>query len=134
MKKLVECNYYCDTFKTNICLLIGDHDRLKGWSKRGMSKKRRAEFVDLLNTPEDCVFGRAYCIGGGCTIIWLKPDRTPPLAVLAHEIVHAVTHLCRSRNIPVSDDTDEVVAYLVECLFTAFAPTVTKYCSSKKKR
>lgn len=48
-------------------------------------------------------------------VLWIpkNPNGPKELATLSHEIFHLVSTILRTRNIPLSDDTEEVYAYMI---------------------
>lgn len=50
---------------------------------------------------------------GTVITIWTK-NKNPD--ILAHEIFHAVSYSLRHKGLPLSDDTEEVYAYLIQFL------------------
>lgn len=54
---------------------------------------------------------------GGGSIIWANPKAT--VGILVHEVVHAALHLLKKRATPLSEDTEETYAYLIQYLFEA---------------
>lgn len=55
-----------------------------------------------------------FPMDGGGSVIWLHPEAK--LGTLVHEIVHASHHLLKCREVPLSEDTEEVYAYLQQFL------------------
>jgi len=52
---------------------------------------------------------------GGGSVIWANENIDT--GTLVHELVHTAHHLLDTRSVPLSEDTEEVYAYLIEFLF-----------------
>lgn len=116
--RLIERFYHLDLFQTDFFVLIGDHALLKGWAKDVLGGDRLAEFTDMLRDTSHVSRGRQYPMLGGGSVIWLKPGED--IKYLIHEVTHAATHLMRDKGLPITSDTDELLAYLVETLYARF--------------
>lgn len=73
--------------------------------------------------PED-VNGRTIFMPGGHVTVLLKKLEYP---ILAHELVHTCVYILNTVNIPIKDDTDEAMAYLMAHLFRQ------AICSQKRR-
>lgn len=62
--------------------------------------------------------GRMCLLGGGFVVLLnsARKDDRVSIATLVHEMVHVAQYLLRKRRIPLSEDTEEVHAYLTEYL------------------
>lgn len=49
-----------------------------------------------------------------------------PYGILTHELLHAVLHLMRARDIPVNEDTEEVLTYMVQHLYNRVVGKISK--------
>lgn len=47
-------------------------------------------------------------------VIWSRGGNVP---TIAHECLHAVSYFLRGKGVPLSNDTDEIYAYLFDFLF-----------------
>ena len=48
------------------------------------------------------------------SLIWINPESKAPLPVLIHEITHLCVQILCAVGIPINQDTDEALTYLVE--------------------
>lgn len=69
-----------------------------------------------LSTDEDCGNGLTIHFSTLQTVIWMKskPSNINELAILNHEILHAVMFILDSVNIKLSKDSDEAFTYFYE--------------------
>lgn len=116
---LIEKFHHIDLFDTSHFVVIGDHDLLHDWCSETLTKNRIVEFRNMLKPIDATTRGRMYPMAGGGSIIWLKPGED--LKYLVHEVTHAATHLLRDKGMPICDQTDELLCYLVERLYEHFA-------------
>lgn len=72
----------------------------------------------------DDLTGGIACLVPGVGIVIVLAVATKP--ILAHELVHAAVMVCQSAGVPVNEDNDEVLAYLVEYYFEQFEPCLKK--------
>ncbi len=115
---LIEKYYHLDLFDTDFFVLIGDHKLIEGWAKDSLKGERLKELTDMLRDTEAHSRGRQYPMNGGGSIIWLKPGEE--IRYLVHELSHAATHMFRDKGIPITSDTDELLAYTIERLYQRF--------------
>jgi hypothetical protein len=62
--------------------------------------------------------GTCFTTCGNDIVLWLKekPERASCVALLAHELHHAVSQIMRRVGIPPNHDTEEAHAYLLQDL------------------
>lgn len=60
--------------------------------------------------------GRFVILYGGQSVLWLKDYPDKGSGILAHEIFHAVYYLLDRIGIKITDDSDELVAYMIQYL------------------
>lgn len=57
-------------------------------------------------------------------LVWCPEEPTVKVAV--HELTHCVYHILKQVEIPLTDDTEEVFAYMMEYLYAEFIPWVER--------
>ena len=64
--------------------------------------------------------GKCFFLKGYIPIVWIpcKPKTSREHATLAHECLHAVFHLFEWANLPLTRDTEEVMAHSMSHLIT----------------
>lgn len=70
------------------------------------------------DTEGEEVKGRMFSLSGGY-IVCIRPykdDFRRTIALIVHEMTHVSHYILRDRRIPLSEDTEEAYAYLVEFL------------------
>lgn len=79
------------------------------------------------------VDGVQFPFAGGGSMIWIKPE--VGVSTMVHEIVHAAHHLLKCRSTPLSEDTEETYAYLIESIFKKLStkPSVKKRTRARVK-
>ena len=69
-------------------------------------------------------------------VIWMREEPNNPvrLAVLHHEIVHAVSRIMEKMRVPLNYSSEEIYAYLGEYIFHAVMKSKPKPVRKKTKR
>lgn len=127
-KKIITRYVHDPVFNTDIVLVISDWcDFLEGAHEFLPLDKLQAltKMVEKHGEDPHCLATQFPFPGGG-SIIWLHHESQ--LSTLVHEIVHAAHHLLEKRDTPLSSDTEETYAYLIEFLFKS----LTKQDDKKK--
>jgi hypothetical protein len=108
-----------DLFNADIGVCVNASEKeIKDWLKKVSGKnyddfnEKELEGWDTSKTDQ----GRMIPFRGGEIIIlkFEKNEFRKSLGVLFHEVSHAVYHLCNDRRTPLTDDTDEIYAYMNE--------------------
>lgn len=117
MSKKKECKPMCknfpvDMYKHGVKVVFGTHDDLKKSLKKDGFTGNFEEEEDLMERSA----GITFTLDTDDVVIWLreKPKDDGSMAVLAHEIYHAVSFLLRSVGIDHTSDTEEAYAYTYE--------------------
>ena len=103
-----------DFLKVDIYLFQCDFKNLL----KEASKEITGEKLDVLKkeynvfSQDGYTLGFQIALGSGTSLIWLHPSAKS--RTLIHEIVHSVHYIFREREIPLSEDTEEVAAYMIE--------------------
>jgi hypothetical protein len=71
--------------------------------------------IELTPKDTDGAFNVFAQRGTDVCFLWTK-GKTPQL--VAHEVFHAVSYILRRKGLPLSDDTEEAYAYLIQFLTT----------------
>ena len=87
------------------------------------SCKTHKDYCKILKSDLNIIKEPKININGECSVyafngnevcfIWVKTKR---VSFIAHEVFHAVSYVLRHKGVPLSDNTDEVYAYLTEFL------------------
>lgn len=117
-KLKVRCTHI-GVWNADVCLAVGSHELLADWVKKNVLDWRKKELLEHMeddkNNPKHNNLGRTYFLSGGGSLIWLKESNE---SIFVHELVHASHHLLQDKATPLSDDTEEVYAYLLEYLYS----------------
>ncbi len=107
----------CDLFNADIVLIVCPWEDLLGAAKEALTKEKFETLSKQYETHGHDPYSLAlqFPFGGGGSLIWGKPHAT--VGTLVHEITHAAHHLLKQRSVPLSEDTEEVYAYMIEFLF-----------------
>jgi len=62
----------------------------------------------------------------GSVIVFKQDIKTLPIGTVVHELLHAMTHIFRQIGINLSNDTEEVYAYMIDDLVNQFYKQFTK--------
>ena len=113
-------------FKVDVLVAVdcGEKDVLAWFKKHGAAKHDEVKEV-ISEWDEDSktsTLGRMYQASGGF-IVFLKSHQSwiEMFGLLVHEMTHVTQYLLKDRRVPLSMDTDEVHAYLVEYLVKSVA-------------
>lgn len=107
---------YVRTFKSDVCLLVGDFAEVIPWGRKTMLKEK---FEILANTlekdpPPSTCLGRTFHTGGGGSIIWMPRYDA---GTFVHELVHAVSNIYEGKSMEQTRDNEETYAYLMQELY-----------------
>jgi hypothetical protein len=91
-----------------MCASVGG-SKVPGWLKRqGVLDHDLTGDVACTCVPETDNNGARVCV-------WLHPEQKT--SALVHELVHAAVEILRGSGVPITAQSDEALAYLVERLF-----------------
>ena len=114
-------------FKVDVVVSIGmSAKEILRWTNRHAKEYIKEEIAEQIK-EFDTDFqrdgqGRMIQTGGGFLVaIRPNPSWVKTFGTLVHEMTHVTQYLLKDRSIPLSQDTDEVHAYLVEYLVTSAA-------------
>lgn len=111
---------YCQLFDTDLVLVISDWKDFLEATRTFLSKDNLKIVEDGVKQRGENPSPRGFWVGftGGGSIMWIRNKKD--LGTLVHELTHAVHYLLQCKNIPLSEDTEEVFAYLNQFLFNSF--------------
>jgi len=119
-------NIDVELFKVDVMIFVAMSEKEIRQRKKMVSKKYEKEFLECIEDwdkdSDAQTQGRMHSLGGGFVVLiktnesWVKT-----FGVLIHEMTHVTQYLLKDRRIPLSEDTDEIHAYLVEYLVTTAA-------------
>lgn len=125
MKKrpIIRRHVYESLFNADIVLIVcewedfieGARPMLVPDKLKTLEERSKGKLVDIWT------LARQYPMDGGGSVIWARPNASVP--TLVHEVVHAAHHLLADRATPLSEDTEETYAYLVERLYQGLLMT-----------
>lgn len=115
----IKCVYE-DLFSADFVMILCEWKDLKKHIKEPLSKEHYEEMCKIIDEHGErkSTLAVTFPQDGGGSIIWFNPKAG--LGTYVHELTHASHHLLKKREIPLSDDTEEVYAYLIDFLFKAF--------------
>lgn len=112
-----------DMFRTDVGLAVNMTEAELRRSLRRVCSKQ--ELIDEAmgeaegwDAGAEVMYGRMLKMGGGFVVL-IRADKGEfrrAIAHLTHEMVHVSQYLLRARRIPLTEDTEEVHAYLTEHL------------------
>ena len=104
-------------FDADIVLIVCEFPYFLEHALKMVDKDKQESLKRMVERHGDDPWSKAtqYPFGGGGSVIWAKPSEGLP--TLVHEITHAAHHLLKCRDIKLTDETEEVYAYLVQFLF-----------------
>lgn len=108
-------NFPVNIFKHGIKVVFGDYEDVR----KALSKDGFKEDLDDAKNLMERSAGVTFQLNTDDVVIWLRdePKNNGELAVLSHEIYHAVSFLLRSIGIEHTSDTEEAYAYTFEYLY-----------------
>ena len=110
----------------------------------GSREKAIKKYLKLINytdvydiPPNPRSHGYVFSMNNIGCVIWLHEEAWA--GVVAHEVFHAVYCLLTSRQIPLTDETEEVYAYAINWLFNQIVTKLPVYkncdkCLKKRKK
>lgn len=104
-----------EIFNSQVVVLIGHtQNEVLDWIKKNIDKPEHKSLAleAMTNIPNN-VRGRTVLLSGGGSIIWIIEQKN---STIVHELFHSTYHILKNREIPLSEDTEEVYAYLLEYL------------------
>lgn len=108
-------------YDTLVCLGSKKEEILK-WIDRTGHKLSEGEIEAITMRG----MGRTIILKGNQTILWLKNYPKPGSGTLAHEIFHAVEMITDRMGIRLSQDSDEIFAYMIQFLTNKIISKLTK--------
>ena len=111
---------HCSLFNADVTLVVCQHEDFLKEAKKFLQKEKYESLEKMVEKrgKDDSCLATQFPFEDGASIIWARPKLG--FGTLVHEVVHAAHHLLECRDIPLSDDTEEVYAYLIEFLFNGF--------------
>lgn len=116
-KKVITRFVHEKLFNADILLVVCDFDVFLESTKNKLTKEKfKILEKQVKEHGEDSwTLATQFPMPGGGSIIWGKPNAH--IGSLVHEVTHAAHHLLKRRTVPLSEDTEEVYAYLIQFLF-----------------
>lgn len=101
-------------FNADIVLVISDWDMLLPVAEEMMDASRYEALKEMVERHGDdpTTLATTFPFAGGGSMISARHGTD--FGTLVHESVHAAVHLLSKRSTPLSSDTEEVYAYLIE--------------------
>lgn len=106
-------------FNADFVLVLSEWRDLEDGAKEFLEGEKLDELQAKIKAHGEIPGVRAvqFPMAGGGSVIWVKNEES--VGALVHEIVHASHYLLSERAIPLTEETEEVYAYLTEFLFNA---------------
>ena len=104
-----------DIFNTDLLACFDSFRELKLTIYNVMDKGKAEQAIKDFGEPDDTTLARTSITEQGSVILWMPslPKTTKDCGTLAHEIFHAARFILNKIGINLSDDTEEVYAYLI---------------------
>lgn len=117
MSNIIVRSVAVDIFETQVILVCGEWSELPGEAEKLLSEVTFADLTARIRRYVEVPTAKGIHFGlvGGISVIWMRPGET--IGILLHETFHAVAHTLDSVDIPLSRDSEEVYAYLIEYIF-----------------
>lgn len=117
VKKIPTRYFHENLFNIDFVLVLCEWKEFLQEAKNIVSEDKFSSLKEMVEKHGEDVWCQAtqFPFGGGGSIIWSKPENE--LGTLVHEITHAVHHALKARSVPLSEDTEEVYAYMMESVF-----------------
>lgn len=106
------------TFFYDIIFILEPYTKeTKNWLKKNVDSKDRVKAIHFnLKNEEETFAARLYIFEDGTLVVYCPnfDFSHVEFAILSHEIFHAVSAALRRKNIPHTEETEEVYAYAIE--------------------
>ena len=112
-------------FDFEVIGVIGDYSKMSEYIQWKFEEKDfDADSWDMEYVPR----GKCFFKQGYVPVIWIprKPKTAREHATLAHESLHAVFHLFEWANLPLTRDTEEVMAHAMAHIATTLIDSLNK--------
>ena len=108
-KDMFEVDWVIFPFHVLVCLGSTREDILR--KLKNLRYEVSEKEIDQINMSG---IGRCVMLENGGTILWIRdyPNEAGSLSCITHEVFHAVYFLLGRVGIEISDDSDELVAYM----------------------
>jgi hypothetical protein len=118
IKKPIIRHWRESLFDADIVLVVSNYEDFLGHANKMLQEDKKEALKSMVDDKghDDWCLATQFPFGGGGSIIWAHPSSK--MGTIVHEIVHAAHHLLDRRSVPLSEDTEEVYAYLIERMFT----------------
>lgn len=109
-------------YNTTVRIVIGNAEETEGYLQKLFDEYLASKIMEDLNLP-DCD-GKVADLEDNSHLLWLPntPITLQENGTLAHEIFHLAVSILINRGIPLNEDTEETVAYLIGYLTKKILP------------
>lgn len=116
-KKVITKFAHESLFNADFLLVVCDWDVFLESTKNKITKEKFEILEKQVKEhgKDDWCLATQFGMTGGGSVIWANPHAI--IGTLVHEVTHAAHWLLKQRSVPLSEDTEEVYAYLQEFLF-----------------
>ena len=103
-----------DIFKHGVKVVVGTKEELISVAKKDAVYDEIKDNIDTVNNS----FMVTFILGSGDSLIYSNDYKNDIeyTSAIAHEIIHAVSHILRNIGINHTEETEEVYAYTIEDL------------------
>jgi len=105
---------YVSLFDAEVVILYGSHTEALLWVKKNCPLQTELIQAIEAHPIKRTVKATTYPQIGGGSLIVLPQKST--LSTTIHELTHAAFHLLKSRDTPLTEETEETYSYLIEFL------------------
>lgn len=107
---------HLDILQTDFLFVECPSEHILETVKKIILKDRFDEFKEKLESDPIHAFikGKTILMNGGGSVIWLPKNDNK---TLLHEVVHAIKYLLAYRDMPLTDENEELYASLISWLY-----------------
>jgi hypothetical protein len=104
-----------EIFNSQVVVLVGHTQyEVLEWIKKNIEKpEHKSLALEAMKDVSITHRGRTILLSGGGSIVWIIEQKN---STIVHELFHSTCHILKNRETPLSEDTEEVYAYLLEYL------------------
>lgn len=125
---MIKEKFVVPIYGSTVRLFIGNAEELQNYLSETFGEYYSIDIVNELNLDKCC--GKVADLEDCSHLIWLPsvPTTFQENGTLAHEIFHLAVSILISRGIPLNEDSEETVAYLIGYLTSKILPILGNDC------
>lgn len=117
-RKIIRRHAYEALFDADVLLVVCKYEDFFEAASEMIDKPKREHLKEMLDKKgpySGYTLATQFPMPGGGSVIWANPSAD--VGTLLHEVVHAAHYLLAKRDSPLTADTEELYARVVEFLF-----------------